>query len=649
MGFIQSSDDKPASGVHEFNVWLIFLLLSCAFACISYGSFPFGLESSILLIAFFPLLNAFIATPAQSAPPLQDPFPNLPTTLWLILIPGAVLIRLVRLTTLSAWPMPDEAFSGFFSLQLYEGARPVFLYGWFQGLPLHQWLLGFFFHLSKPSLTSLYLYPALLSMVGLAAAWYAARSVWKEGSAALYFILAAFSFWPLYIGRFCFGQGLLLILEWLILGLGLRFFRADEKNLSPRHTVYLAVCLAAGFYLSHAWPAVVLGLMLLTASIPRPKNGFPLLRLLALAFLLASPMLLAMTTHPYLGFIGSLLFNPGKPLDLFVIDWPDAFSTLFWKSPHPNIYGPLWGGMLNPIADALALVGMLELWRFHRRQAVWIFAVVLILFTPELAAHWTDTFRSVQLLPFLFFFIVLGFIALRRKAPGTLGLAVLSAVLLFSVILDTHHLFDVYQQKWGKPGIVWDSIKSRTEPVIYQALKTQAEHRGPGCILYDFDGLQPSAALRVALYPFNAARNRSLSNSRPLWVAWVANKRFGPYLSKRFPEGRLVRLPSRNVGMDAGPLLFILDPVSFNDPTIRKFVEFQQGLEPLFDQVLVNNGHPPNDAWMRSLDDLESRAGGDEFLQSIYSTIQYLAHLQRGENDRLPPLLKKATCLWEKS
>jgi hypothetical protein len=101
--------------------------------------------------------------------------------------------------------------------------------------------------------------------------------------------------------------------------------------------------------------------------------------------------------------------------------------------------------------------------------------------------------------------------------------------------------------------------------------------------------------------------------------------------------------------MDAGPLLFILDPVSVNDSAIRKFVEFQQGLEPLFDQILVNNEQPPSDAWMRSLDDLESRVTGDEFLQSIYSTIQYLAHLQRGENDKLPLLLEKATCLWKKS
>ena len=87
-------------------------------------------------------------------------------------------------------------------------------------------------------------------------------------------------------------------------------------------------------------------------------------------------------------------------------DWTDqlvtgiSYVTAIFAGPIRNgtSYGPLWGGMLNPILGSTFLLGLAYLWKFRKLSfSRWAMGGLLILMLPGfLSADYVEMFRIAQ-------------------------------------------------------------------------------------------------------------------------------------------------------------------------------------------------------------------------------------------------------------
>src|SRR5581483_4845025 len=95
---------------------------------------------------------------------------------WALLIfLAAAVLRLYRLVSLPFWPVWDDANYSYFAIGLSEHWSWDFLIGHEKTMPLFTWLQALFFKVVEPSLFSMWLYPALLSLATVPLGYRAAR------------------------------------------------------------------------------------------------------------------------------------------------------------------------------------------------------------------------------------------------------------------------------------------------------------------------------------------------------------------------------------------------------------------------------------------------------------------------------------------
>src|SRR6185295_3331546 len=74
-------------------------------------------------------------------------FPKIPLFIFIFLGLAAVGLRFTQLTTLSRWPLEDEAMNGYYAIALAQRGEWQMTYD-FSGMPpLYVWCLGLFFKL----------------------------------------------------------------------------------------------------------------------------------------------------------------------------------------------------------------------------------------------------------------------------------------------------------------------------------------------------------------------------------------------------------------------------------------------------------------------------------------------------------------------
>ncbi len=183
------------------RIWARFFILMGLNALLAWGPwtvwqrfwlFPLGLVLQLALVFFSP---AF----AKVNP--EKPFPSLEMNgRGMVLVLGvlALFLRLYGLVSVPVWPTWDDANYSYFAIGLCEKGSWPLLIGHEKTMPLFTWLQGGFFRVFAPSLYSMWLYPALLSLLAVPLGWWAVRRFFPSSFYFLYAALLALGFLPLY-------------------------------------------------------------------------------------------------------------------------------------------------------------------------------------------------------------------------------------------------------------------------------------------------------------------------------------------------------------------------------------------------------------------------------------------------------------------
>jgi len=597
--------------------------------------------SANLLLAYSPLglsLKCFVgmagilaplALAFLTAPPSKGEIPGSggpaawPSWVWALALSLAAGLRLFWIPTLTAWPMWDDASWSYYSIGQAHDWHWRLFYSSESDPPLFFWTQALFYKLVPPSLASLWLFPALLSVLALAAGAWALRR-WFPSSLSSYGILIlAFGFWPLFVGSFSQMMVLFLAWEWLCLGLlGLGWGSKDARR-RLWAAFGLGISLGLGFYIwIMALPVilVVAGVFLwdLRRSQPArgsflPAFGLPLLVLALPIFLGILRNILAGHVRNYLLFSGAP--SPGQAL--VSLSYPTA---LLWGCLDKSYFnfGPLWGGYLNPVFGAAFLLGAVEVYRLRRKVYFYGLAGLLALgLLPGIVSTTVEVMRILPLLPLVLALTAFGWncwvVSLPLNWRGW-GL-VLSAVL--AIGLDLYHLGGPYHQ-WAVPGAQSRDSKSPERYRAFQVLEQVQAREGPGLVLTEFVPDIFDQSLLVTSYPFNAARNPALDPQKTRWAAVLAAHCFEPYFQKHFPDVRSYPLYADLPALE-GRLALFLFPLDDSDrPAVEKWLEAHRRIEGLFGLMPYHVPRADAAPAIRLMESSRDSFGGDSFLQCSY-------------------------------
>ncbi len=473
-----------------------------------------------------------------------------PAWLWLSLGMLAAFLRLYGLTSLSVWPLWDEGYLASFAIDLAEKWRWHFLFGPEQAPPLFTWLQGLFFRIFEPSLFSMWLYPAIFSILAVVLGGWAGFIYFSRPFAFLYFLLLAFSFWPQYACRFSIPVALHLCWQYaalILLGLWI-----SSANRAKGETWMLPAAfgffLGAGFFVSGIWvsvaPAMVLAVFYLLVLKPVRdwKKMVPFLLSAAVPF---AAFIFCLLEGPYGGHIQNYLaFTHRAPswLHQCVVSL-SYLTSLFWGDWEAGFhFGPLWGGLLDPLLASAFFLGLLEMGRAGQTRVLSWGALASILFLlPGVVSNTVEIMRIVPILPLILVVVAAGIQALLSSIAKPARVWTLGILLMISSGLDLYHILGPYHA-WANPGLHSEGIKSTERFRAYQILQKASWEKGPGMVFGDFGVDVFDQSLLVSTYPFNAVRNPRIAPRQALWAAVLVPEVYLPYFSSHFSGAKVTSL-----------------------------------------------------------------------------------------------------------
>lgn len=614
-----------AGKVFFYNPFFAFFFFATANLLISYFDLPASVQIGIALIGFgFPLVSFWLGEEAQDGEIREaiwkrELFPKLWKWTWLILGLLAVLPRFYHLRTFSLWPFTDEGYFSFYSINLFEKGTYQIFFGCSQHPLFFNWALALFFKFFKPSLFSLWGFPALFSVFSAWLGFWAARNYFSKSFALFCALLMSFSFWPVYSGRFCMPLVALLTWQLLCLALAIAYLKSEKPGCRRFFAVLLGFGTGFGFYVAIAWPCVVVSIFLLAGFVCWhhgdwiEKTGF--FGVTLLLFVIFSSLSLHERNGEYVRALWG--FYPGMDWGQQLKDFFTHIQALFWGVSWRRLYGPVWGGLLNPVMGALFFVGAMELMKALRKPfARWLFISFGIALLPALIAKGYDSFRILAALPLTVLFCAIGLQAFLTRVGQRKRILVVLAVLGLSMGLDYYHLFNRFTHYWGTPGNAWNFGKEYELWKSYELLKRTAADIGPGALLFDLRTHLDDVTPVVAAYSFDATHNPDFSFADAKWVAVLVDANYLPFLSKRFPEGKYYWLcPKAPYGKWA---LGVIPVLPANQEALGKWFILNQEMRAVTAQIIDAMPGAPRTPILEKIYRLREKAEGDPFLLSVY-------------------------------
>jgi hypothetical protein len=562
----------------------------------------------------------------------EEWLPPPPSWFFPLVILAAAFFRFIHLTSLSLWPLTDEAKSGYFAMQLAaQGPGSArLLYDFSQLPPLYIWMEGLFFKLAGVSLFSLWCFPAVLSLLTVLIFYWAARLWFSKSFAWLFLVLMAFGFWPLYAGRFSHQGSLLLLWECLTFGVaGILAQKAastagekrgrDRVDRSTRYGFYLGLLAGGGFYTFTSWPSVALVLALWVFCFHR-RSALPFLGGTALVYL---PLGIAWLQNSYGGYIQHVwALNPGEAW------WPQLLRgfwdlcAFFWKSAvPPNLfaYKPFWGGYLNPLLGACFFLGVMVFLR--QGPAAWIkfWALAFLFFyLPGFLTGGVEMFRVLPILPLLLAGAALGLSSLLSSLKISWRWPVLGLFFLISLGMDSWHLFGVYGSIWTHPTDNWFASKSLDRFRAYSLLDEAQKKQGPGFILCDLTPDLYDQSLSLATFEFNAAEKPGFNRSQAHWAAILTNVHYQAFLEKKFPGAQCTWL-TPDMGWPDGGLMLVVITLPCSPPVdFDRLVEADKAMQGMVPLTYDDRDYKSRQPVVDRLKSLHPLFAGDPFLESCF-------------------------------
>ncbi len=639
---------RPASGLPGLSIPYhppaLLLYFSLVNAFLAFG--PGGLAAKVwvgLVALLFPFLFfCFTLPPAVKFP--QKPTPAAPDAgIWWLVLALGVSLRLWQSLGLSVWPMWDD---GIHSLLSYQQSRHWSWHLWYSNEnlgPLSFWAKALWFKLIPPSLFSIWSLQALESTLVLVAGLWACRQWVSESLAFLYFCLLAFGFWPIYVGQFAATETLLLLWEFLSLGLwGLTRRMGTGRNRNGLVLVLGLVLGLGGYIWIMALPVVAVmgGGFLLDCASAKPKDWKPALGFSLALALLMGPVLASLFPHSSQGHAFQYLWTG------HINSWPAqlkisfSYLTVFlWGTLDKSYFnfGPLWGGYLNPILGAACLVGIMECFRFRNRPAFWALGTaVLAGLAPGFFSNTVEAMRVLVFLPLFLFWAALGLKTVGENFPIRRRAWLLTALLALSLALDLYHLGGPYH-RWAIPDRETGGSKSPEQYRAYQALSAVPE---PGLVFSDFYYDVFDESLFLGVFPFNAAANPALDPKKARWAAVLLAPWNISLFQKEFPQSSLQDLSK---GLNPKPnhdvWLAVLPLEGAARAKLLEWVPPHQKLQDLYGNIPFHEAHPAYGKYLDELWDLYRTLPDDPFLKECVLEKIVLPIYQTRDLTRAWPLL----------
>ena len=603
--------------------WVLFFIFLISNSLISFGHFPLEIRLGIILMgilvpglaAYFYLFNNL---PADS---IHENFlPPIPLWAWFLVGTLAVLMRFFKLTTLSVWPGYEEGMSGYVALKLFQNWNGSLFYGSSEAPRGYVWGLSFLFRILGPSLMTLWLFPALISLLTVPLGWLAARRFFSRSHSFLVLMLLALSFWPAYLGKYS-GQSVLIPMWGCVALFFLGVFRDSPAKKKLGTAFILGLVVGAGFYTHVSWPALAatIGLVVLAWVVREKKFSTLGLFLLGVVIILA-PLVVGALHEGFGHYLSALwAFSERVPAEEQAQISLSYLSELFWGLDDPvHSYRPIWGGFLNPILGSLFFLGLIQaVQNRSSRLNQWLLAALFLSLAPALITKSMEPFRMVPALLIVFLLCLQGLRKLLTGFKPRLAAIAAGLLLFFSFGLDFYHLMGPYQRIFQTPALWHPYLKGVEYYRAFQILEPKAKREGPGFILTDFVPGFCDETLTVADYGFNAADHADWPVGKVSWAAVMINVGYKPFLEKRFPDGKAYFLSKDSPRPNGGFMLWVM-PTAGRRELLRHWGEASRALKPFIEQCL---SYAAGKSFQPVVDQLAAaypRFQGDPFLESCF-------------------------------
>ncbi|HVZ81652.1 MAG TPA: glycosyltransferase family 39 protein [bacterium] len=608
--------------------WVFVTLLIAANTALAYGGFPPVVTGWVFVAGFLVPTTALFLKDLSGALSFRrvekKPAPSTALLALVSLILLGAVPRFWRLTEDFLWPTGDEGLHGFLAMGLARHWTGQFFYTVGEHPPLLIWSLALMFKAGWNGLTALWCLPAFFSLILIPVGYGAARRWFDRKWSLVFVFLLAISYWPLSLGRYC-HQGL-FVPFWELVAL----WGIGELAEGPRvrwhgwDIFLLGLWIGLGTLTFTAWWAVLFGATCLWLALFNGRGRMAHVAYYSGLLLGILPFLIAAFREGYgHHLLDSSPLNPGFGPSHLWITRLSYITSLFWGSLQAGTsYGPLWGGMLNPILSTAFWVGLAALIqdRASGKSKITLFFLFICLLPGLLAGDYVELNRIIQVMPWVLWTCVVGLRAvlsrLKADKTATVGLCLILAV---STALDGwHYLKPVLSGERAR--IEKASFADGNEGFLaYRTLQGVAKSQGPGIVLTDFMPLKFGHSLSVAVHSFNAAENDRLDPQACSWAALVTEVQLVPFLRSRFPKARWFWFHSVPPALEGGMALGLI-PIGERD---RKWISDLIAVHHSFHRLNLEaersfNGPQYFKTALEDTWDLYPRIKGDRYLETVF-------------------------------
>jgi hypothetical protein len=621
---------RPSAGGNALlSPWLHWGAFTLGLSLLSYASpapaAAFTVLALLLVLPFAVFLRNPVPHPATGGFPGDVPDGRL-LLAGLPVLTLAFALRFLLHDRLYVWPNTDEAMNGILAWDLAREWRWRFFWSFGEVPPLLTYGLAFAIRALGLSHATLWAVPAAVSALTVPAAWLAARAVGGRAFALLAASLFAFSYWPMYMGRFC-HQGVLLplwacLLVWTLA----RHLKAPRPGAGS--AAVLGLVAGSGSLLFIGWPPLaLLSLGVALGSDLRRRGGGRAAAFLVGSFLLAVlPFVMAVMREGYGSHLRSVsAFNGYFPAGRILLTMLSYPSALLWgPMVDGDAYAAPVGGLLSPLTGALFLLGLAVVLR-RRHEPVLRFALAALPVTllPGLLSMNVQMFRVACAAPFLVFLAAVGAWTLLGTLPARLRPAVAALLVVLVLAGDFALLVRPFVRPWFASGGVFTAVRPLKTPglcLAHRILSERAEREGAGLVLTSFTPAFNDASLFTGTLGFNAALNPRLDAGSARWVGFVANVHYDGPLKRRFPALASTWL-DEGMGVDDGGLAVFTLPVGPGGVSSAERDRWMRWHRAFFEADVAMHRLPdggPYRGALRPMKPLLDEAGTDRLLTSLY-------------------------------
>lgn len=622
--------------IQKSAAFLLFLWVLLIHVLLSYAPFPFQVKFWLFLIGWGGVLAVWRFHPGLPEKTDQEIVPW-PAWLAFLVVASALGMRILWPANFLTWPLYDEMINGYYAMRLNQhwDWHPFFF--WTQLPPLLIWLLAFLFKILPSTLNAIRVLPILISLAILPVAYHSIRRFFPRSTAWLFLAFLSTGFGFLYFGRICHQSLLLLLFEFLAFDALGGYLKASSSTL---RSIWLGVCgivIGAGFYTYFSWPvvglAMTLPILVRIYRLPSRREKAAQLLLFGLPLMVVLlPLLFALWERNFGSYYSFMIaFNPSRDsFSSYLLRVSETLSGIFWGYPHDEFfYGPVWGGLFNPVSGGLMLLGCFwQSQKMSRERALWFWGAVTLFLAPGiLSGPPLNELRIIQFLPLGAFSAVQCLEFLLIQLPMKNRLFVLLVFLALSTGLDFIHL----QKTKDYLGAYFKNQKTAEYPIAYPILEKEYQANGRGIILFNLTmPVFPDYSLRMACFPFNAADVPRPKETPPTWVGFICNIHFRPFLEREFPEGQWFWLskdlaPETNC-YTGGFMLGLIPITDRNRARLEAWEEFNHRMDAVFQPFMIDPIGPAKEKAMEKMDQMASSLDPDPFLQSCYWDMVFCLH-----------------------